>query len=134
MTPKRFMVIAGEASGDELAAELVRELRAAIGRRSTYSANVQPVEADLAPRFFGAGGPRMVEAGVELAFDLTQHSIIGIPGPRDCAKFFGLINQLIASLNTAKASLGGLSPSILGRRQTDEDVATTVAGSITVST
>lgn len=30
MTPKRLMLIAGEASGDVLAAELVRELRAGI--------------------------------------------------------------------------------------------------------
>ena len=28
--------------------------------------------------FFGAGGAKMSAAGVELAFDLTQHSVIGI--------------------------------------------------------
>jgi lipid-A-disaccharide synthase len=77
------MIVAGEASGDMLAAELVHELRAALAARNTYSTNVQPLEADLAPRFFGAGGPRMAEAGVELAFDLTQHSLIGLPGPKD---------------------------------------------------
>lgn len=77
MTPKRFMLIAGEASGDVLAAELVRELRAGIQRRPTYSDNVQPLKADLAPHFFGAGGPCMAKAAVELAFDLTQHSVIG---------------------------------------------------------
>ena len=79
MTPKRFMLIAGEASGDMLAAELVRELRAGIDRRNTYSSNAQPLYADLAPRFFGAGGPRMAEAGVELAVDMTQHSVVGLP-------------------------------------------------------
>ena len=96
MTPKRFMLIAGEASGDMLAAELVKELRAGIARRSTYSPNAQPLEADLAPRFFGAGGPRMAEAGVELAFDLTQHSIIGLPSPKDYFKFRRFRNELVA--------------------------------------
>ncbi len=95
MTPKRFMLIAGEASGDMLGAELVKELRAGMLRRFTYSPNVQPIEADLAPRFFGAGGPRMSEAGVELAFDLTQLSVIGLPGPRDYFKLRRHLNQLI---------------------------------------
>jgi len=55
------MLIAGEASGDLLAAELVSALR------------------DPLPdaRFLGAGGPKMAAAGVELAFDLTQHSVVG---------------------------------------------------------
>lgn len=95
MTPKRFMLIAGEASGDMLAAELVAELRAAIQRISTYSANVQPLESDLAPQFFGAGGPRMAATGVELLFDLTQHSVIGLPGPSDYLKFRERLNQLV---------------------------------------
>ncbi len=96
MTPKRFMLIAGEASGDMLAAELVRELRAGMERLPTYSNNVQPLNADLAPRFFGAGGPRMAEAGVELAFDMMQHSMIGLPGPKAYFKFRGLLRQLVA--------------------------------------
>jgi len=96
MTPKRFMVIAGEASGDTLAAELVKELRAGIARESHYTIEAQPLNADLAPRFFGAGGPRMAEAGVELAFDLTKHSLVGIPGLRDYLKFRRLLNQLVA--------------------------------------
>ncbi|MSU42193.1 MAG: lipid-A-disaccharide synthase [Pedosphaera sp.] len=57
-----FMFIAGEASGDLLAAELVGALR-----HERPQAN-----------FFGAGGPRMAEAGVELAEDMARHSIIGI--------------------------------------------------------
>lgn len=95
MTPTRFMVIAGEASGDMLAAELVRELRAGIARQRTYANEVQPLRADLAPRFFGAGGRHMAEAGVELAFDLTQHSMTGLPGPKRFLKFYKLLNQLV---------------------------------------
>src|ERR1700722_555952 len=95
MTPKRFMLVAGEASGDILAAELVEELRKGIGQISTYSTNLQPLRADLAPQFFGAGGPRMAAAGVELAFDLTQHSIIGLPGPRESLRLLRRFNQLV---------------------------------------
>ena len=94
MTPKRFMLIAGEASGDMLAAELVGELRAAIARESTYSQNVQPLQSDLAPVFFGAGGPRMAEAGVELTVDMTQHSVIGVPSVQDYLKFSGFLDEL----------------------------------------
>ncbi|MDB6022126.1 MAG: Lipid-A-disaccharide synthase [Pedosphaera sp.] len=97
MTPKRFMLIAGEASGDMLAAELVRELRTGIQRQPTYSAEVQPLRADLAPRFFGAGGPCMAQAGVELAFDLTQHSVTGVLDVlKNYLKFRRLFNQLLA--------------------------------------
>ncbi len=75
------MLIAGEASGDLLAAELVAALR---GRLPDA-------------KFFGAGGAKMSAAGVELAFDLTQHSVIGIT---DVLKkyfvFRRLFHQLLA--------------------------------------
>jgi lipid-A-disaccharide synthase len=64
MISLNFMVIAGEPSGDLLAAELVKALKAA------------PETAGA--RFFGAGGPAMEAAGVELAFDLTQHAVVGL--------------------------------------------------------
>lgn len=97
MTPKRFMLIAGEASGDMLAAELVRELRAGMQRRYHYSSDLQPLNADLAPRFFGAGGPCMAETGVELAFDMTQHSVTGLSDVlKNYLKFRRLFNQLLA--------------------------------------
>lgn len=73
------MLIAGEASGDTLAAELVVALRRELlARQNSDSPDVQPLRTALGPRFFGAGGPRMAAAGVELAFDMTQHSVIGI--------------------------------------------------------
>ena len=61
------MLIAGEPSGDLLAAELVAALR------SRLLADGQPT-----PTFFGAGGPQMAAAGVHLAIDLTQFAIIGL--------------------------------------------------------
>ncbi len=75
------MLIAGEASGDLLAAELVSALRG------------QLPDA----QFFGAGGAKMSAAGVELAFDLTQHSVIGISDVlKNILKFRRLFNQLLA--------------------------------------
>ncbi|HEX3625023.1 MAG TPA: lipid-A-disaccharide synthase [Verrucomicrobiae bacterium] len=64
-TVKTFMLIAGEPSGDLLASELVLALR----------------ERWPDAKFFGAGGPKMEAAGVELAFDMRDHAIIGIPTP-----------------------------------------------------
>src|SRR5262245_47357997 len=81
MKPKQIMLIAGEASGDLLAAELVGALREELSAaESSYSPDAQPLKTGLEPRFFGAGGSRMKNAGVELACDLTQHAIIGFPG------------------------------------------------------
>jgi len=75
------MLIAGEASGDMLGAELVNSLRAELTAADiSYTPDSQPLHTGLEPRFFGAGGPRMAAAGVELAFNMTEHSIIGIPG------------------------------------------------------
>jgi lipid-A-disaccharide synthase len=73
------MLIAGEASGDLLAAELVQALRREFAEAEAVpTKDVQPLATGLEPRFFGAGGPRMAAAGVELAFDLTAHSVIGL--------------------------------------------------------
>lgn len=74
------MLIAGEASGDMLAAELVVALREELTKAEVeYTSEFQPLHTGLEPRFFGAGGPRMQAAGVELAFNLAEHSIIGVP-------------------------------------------------------
>jgi lipid-A-disaccharide synthase len=77
-----FMLIAGEPSGDLLAAELVKALKK---------------ELAGSPRFFGAGGANMAKAGVELAFDLTQHSVIGLwEAVKHYGKFKRLFDQLVA--------------------------------------
>jgi lipid-A-disaccharide synthase len=85
--PKTFMLIAGEASGDLLAEELVSAIRA-------QSSTLDPLSS---PVFFGAGGAKMAAAEVELAFDLTQHSVIGISDVlKNYFKFRRLFNQLLA--------------------------------------
>jgi lipid-A-disaccharide synthase len=85
MTPKRIMLVAGEASGDMLAAELVEAMR------TEASATNRPT-----PFFFGAGGPRMSLSGVKLAVDLTEHAVVGIwEVVRHYRKFRRLFHQLL---------------------------------------
>jgi lipid-A-disaccharide synthase len=57
------MLVAGDPSGDALAADLMLELDEAL---------------DQPARFIGAGGPRMAATGAALAFDLTQSAVIGL--------------------------------------------------------
>jgi len=90
------MLIAGDPSGDMLAAELVGALREkAVAGSEHVSADVQPLRTALAPRFFGAGGPKMASAGVEQIFDLTQHSVIGFA---EVLKNFGKFKRLFKQL------------------------------------
>jgi len=94
--PKTFMLIAGEPSGDLLAAELVQALRKEFETAPPiYTPDYQPLHASLEPRFFGAGGPRMAAAGVDLAFDMTTHSVIGLfEAVRNYPKFRRLFHHL----------------------------------------
>lgn len=90
------MLIAGEPSGDLLGAELVHALRQELTDAAIqYTPDSQPLHTGLEPRFFGAGGPRMAAAGVNLAFDLTAHSIIGIPSLKNYLDGRRRFNQLL---------------------------------------
>jgi len=91
------MVIAGEPSGDLLAAELVKTLRIElIQAEAGLSDDLQPLQTTLEPRFFGAGGPRMAEAGVELAFDMTTHAVVGLVEVlKNYRKFKALFDRLV---------------------------------------
>jgi len=81
MKPKQIMLIAGEPSGDLRAAELVRALREELtAAEISYTADSQPLRTGLEPQFFGAGGPEMKAAGVELAVDMMEQSATGLPG------------------------------------------------------
>src|SRR5688500_5661586 len=77
------MLIAGEASGDTLGAELVKAIQAEPAGRNT--------------QFFGAGGPKMAEAGVQLALDLSAHAVVGIwEVLKNYGKFKRFFDQLLA--------------------------------------
>jgi lipid-A-disaccharide synthase len=78
----KFMIIAGEASGDTLGAELVKALRRI------------PKCGDA--EFFGAGGPKLAAARVELAFDLAAHAVVGIwEVLKNYGKFKGFFEHLL---------------------------------------
>jgi lipid-A-disaccharide synthase len=75
------MLIAGEASGDQLAAELVAALRGQVSE-ATY---------------FGAGGARMSAGGVLLTHEMSQLAVVGITDV--LTKVFelrGLMQKLLA--------------------------------------
>ena len=61
MTERQVLISAGEASSDMYAARLATALRARTGAK-----------------FFGMGGPRMSEAGVELIADYHEVAVVGI--------------------------------------------------------
>ncbi len=91
------MLIAGEASGDLLASELVTALLATSKQSVDGRAQSSTLHPPSSPVFFGAGGTKMAAAGVELAFDLTQHSVIGISDVlKNYFTFRRLFNQLLA--------------------------------------
>lgn len=61
---KTILMIAGEASGDLLGAELIESIRR------------QPAGDEV--DFIGAGGPRMEAASLRPEFDLSEHAVVGI--------------------------------------------------------
>jgi lipid-A-disaccharide synthase len=80
-TSRRLMIIAGEASGDTLAGELVMALRA----------------TGDAWEFFGAGGEKMRQAGIDLSLDLARHAVVGIwEVLKNYGKFKGFFDLLLA--------------------------------------
>jgi lipid-A-disaccharide synthase len=60
--PLEILIVAGEASGDAHAGSLLRALRERLPQA----------------RFFGMGGPRMREAGLEALYDASEISVMGI--------------------------------------------------------
>lgn len=96
MRPKTLMLIAGEPSGDWLAAELIKALREELCHEAPLpGTDLQPLRAALEPRFFGAGGRLMAAAGADLALDLTAHSVVGLSDVlRNYLKFRRFFRQL----------------------------------------
>jgi len=77
---KSFMVIAGEASGDALAAELVVALR----------------ETSTSPlTFFGVGGRAVRDAGVETVFDFSQNAVWGLEALKRLGEYREALKQVV---------------------------------------
>jgi lipid-A-disaccharide synthase len=97
------MLTAGEVSGDLLAAELVKSLRQEIDNSPPIKTpDFQPLHTSLRPRFFGAGGPNMAAGGVDLAFDLTQHSVTGLSDVLKGFVNFGRLFYRLRNLGLSK--------------------------------
>jgi lipid-A-disaccharide synthase len=79
--PKKFMLIAGEASGDLLASELVSELR---GKSPGAT-------------FFGVGGDAMAANGVASVYDMSKLAVVGLTDVfRKTLEFRRLLKHLLA--------------------------------------
>jgi lipid-A-disaccharide synthase len=79
------MVIAGEISGDLLAADLVTAMRAEARAQGTAE-----------PVFFGAGGDALAQAGAEIVLDLPRHAVVGVVEVlKNLGKFRRFFRQLI---------------------------------------
>src|SRR3954467_6736267 len=77
--PLHFMLIAGEASGDMLGAELISALK------------LRQPDA----KFFGVGGPQMQSAGMELIFDFTRNAVFGLEAIKRFWEFRAHFKQLL---------------------------------------
>jgi lipid-A-disaccharide synthase len=89
MPEKQILISAGEASSDMYAARLVTALR-----ERTHA------------RFFGMGGPRMAEAGVELIADYHEVAVVGIAEVlHKIPAVIGVQNRLKREAERRKAAL-----------------------------
>jgi len=82
----RVYLVAGEASGDRLAADLLRELK-----------------KNPKLRAFGVGGPMLKAAGQEQSLDLAKHAVVGLTDVlKNLPKFFKIFREVkheIAEVN-----------------------------------
>jgi lipid-A-disaccharide synthase len=82
-----IMMIAGEISGDNHAARVASEI----------------LRQRPGAKLFGAGGPAMKAAGVELLLDLTEHAVVGLTDVlANYAKFRRLFWQLVRAAEERK--------------------------------
>lgn len=87
----KLAVVAGEASGDQLGAELIRALRA------------MNVEVELV----GVGGPAMIGEGLKSLFDQSDIAVMGL-GP-----VIRRLPLLVRRIRETAAMIAGASPDIL---------------------
>ncbi len=81
---RSVMFIAGEASGDANAAPIVATLRS---------------QVDV----FGAGGPKMKAARMELLLDLTEHAVVGLVEViKNYGKFKRIFDELLTEVEKRK--------------------------------
>jgi len=79
----RLYLVAGEVSGDRLAADLVRALK----------------QRNPELEVFGVGGPMLRAAGQRQSFDLVRHAVVGLTDVlKNLPKFLGFFRQVKAEI------------------------------------
>jgi len=91
MSPKKIMIVTGEASGDLHGANLVRAL--------------QTKRADL--KFYGMGGPELESLGVKILFDAAKVAVVGI------VEVLSHLKDILSALAVLKKSLVSDPPDLL---------------------
>jgi lipid-A-disaccharide synthase len=88
--PKKILIVAGEASGDLHAANLVTAIK-----------KIYPGVS-----FFGLGGPNLKKQGVELLGDLTKFAVVGFwEVLKNFPKFRMFFNRILKSAESQKPDL-----------------------------
>ena len=85
---RRILVVAGEASGDALAAGLIRAARS----------------VDPSVRFHGMGGQAMREAGAEILVDAAEVAVVGL------FEVLARLPRILAARGSLRRALGDLRP------------------------
>jgi len=87
---KNILIVAGEASGDLYAAQLIKELK------------------ELCPQiyFFGLGGVKMQEAGLDSSFNIVELAVVGLfEVLKNLKKFKEIFHELLKKVDLIKPEL-----------------------------
>jgi len=79
MAPKKILLVAGEVSGDDHAAEVVRFLQ----------------QKDTSIKFFGIGGDQLANLGMDIFFHVSQMAFLGIGEVIKHLPFIRKVNQTL---------------------------------------
>lgn len=85
------MIVAGEASGDMHGAALVRQM----------------LKMDSSLQFYGIGGIRLKEAGVELTADAAEMAVVGL------TEVFSKLGKILKIMNLMKKSMDERKPNLV---------------------
>lgn len=88
--PNNILIVAGEASGDLHASDLIKEIK----------------KLNPEIKFFGLGGKRMQQEGVDLSFNITELAVVGLfEVLKNLKKFKEIFNDLLKRVDLARPEL-----------------------------
>jgi len=89
--PKQIMIVAGEVSGDLHGGNLVKAMR----------------QMDPSLRFYGVGGRKLKEAGVNLIADSSDMAVVGL------TEVFARLGTIMKVMRCLKTSMKDLKPDLV---------------------